>query len=110
MPTLLLAAISILLVGAPGRMRRGRRDPPVTSRTKKLASLPATSHVWALKPPVAFCSKRKAGVSPVFVWRSRTGTDVRKPTRPVLSRYSALVGVPDVGAGPRSPHEHGGHP
>ena len=56
MPTLPLAEMSMLLVGAPGRMRKGRREPPVTSRTKKLASLPATSQVWAVKPPLLFCS------------------------------------------------------
>ena len=51
MPTLPSALMSMLLVGAPGRMRKGRREPPVTSRTKKFASLPATSQVWAVKPP-----------------------------------------------------------
>ena len=35
----------MLLVGAPGRMRNGKRLPPVTSRTKKFASLPAMSQV-----------------------------------------------------------------
>src|SRR5437879_5416946 len=44
-PTSPLAEISIELVGAPGRMRKGKREPPVTSRTKKLASLPAMSQV-----------------------------------------------------------------
>src|SRR5262245_48744988 len=44
-PTFPLALMSILLVGAPGRIRNGRRDPLVTSRTKKFASFPATSQV-----------------------------------------------------------------
>ncbi len=34
-----------LLVGAPGRIRNGSLLPLVTSRTKKLVSLPATSQV-----------------------------------------------------------------
>src|SRR5438105_1361717 len=37
-PTFPVALISIELVGAPGRMRRGRREPPVTSRPNQLAS------------------------------------------------------------------------
>jgi len=37
--------MSMLLVAAPGRIRNGRRLPPVTSRMKKLASLPAMSQV-----------------------------------------------------------------
>jgi len=44
----------ILLTGRqhndPFRMRSGKVLPPVTSRTKKFASLPATSHVWAVNP------------------------------------------------------------
>ena len=40
----LLLMISMALVGAPGRIRRGSVLAPA-SRTKKLASLPATSHV-----------------------------------------------------------------
>src|SRR5207302_10017514 len=61
-PTSPLAEMSIELVGAPGRIRNGKREPPVTSRTKKLASLPAMSQVWAVKPPELFCSSRIAGV------------------------------------------------
>src|ERR1044072_3509312 len=56
-PTLPEALISTLLVGAPGRIRKGRRDPLVTSRTKKFASFPATSQVCAAKPPGLFCSE-----------------------------------------------------
>src|SRR5438067_11939930 len=41
MPTLPLALMSIELVGAPGRTRKGKREPPVTSRKKKLDSFPA---------------------------------------------------------------------
>ena len=44
-PTKPLAAISLLLVGAPGRIRKGKREPLVTSRTKKLASLAPISQV-----------------------------------------------------------------
>src|SRR5260221_9494545 len=51
MPTLPLALISTLLVGAPGRILKRRRLPPVTSRTKKLASFPAMSQGCAVKPP-----------------------------------------------------------
>src|SRR4029078_3902981 len=79
-PTLPLAAISIELVGAPGRMRKGKRDPLVTSRTKKFASLPATSHVCAVNPPELFCSIRIAGVSVVLTWISNTGVAVPSPT------------------------------
>src|SRR5882724_7116892 len=90
-PTLPLALMSIELVGAPGRMRKGRREPPVTSRTKKLASLPAMSQVWAVKPPELFCSRRMAGVLLVETCRSSTGVEVRKPTRPVESTKIELV-------------------
>ena len=62
MPTFPEAAMSTELVGAPGRMRNGRREPPVTSRTKKFASLPATSQVCAVNPPALVCSMRIAGV------------------------------------------------
>ena len=65
-PTKPLAEMSIELVGAPGRMRNGRREPPVTSRTNQLASLPAMSQVCAVKPPELFCSRRMAGVLLVF--------------------------------------------
>src|SRR6266404_6764655 len=92
-PTLPEALISIELVGAPGRMRKGKREPPVTSRTKKLASLPATSHVCAVNPPALVCSYRWAGVLLVVVCKSNTGVPVRSPTRPVLSTKIALVGA-----------------
>src|ERR1051326_5198208 len=95
-PTLPLALMSIELVGAPGRMRNGRREPPVTSRTKKFASLPAISHVCAVKPPELFCSRRSAGVLLVATCRSRTGVEVRKPTRPVLSTKIEFVEAPAV--------------
>ena len=80
-------------------MRRIRRDsllPPVTSRTKKFASLAPMSHVCAPQPPDAFCSKRTAGVLLVFMCRSSTGVDVRKPTRPVESTNRLLVAAPAV--------------
>src|SRR5262249_59885636 len=47
MPTLPEALMSTLLVGAPGRMRRGRREPPVMSRTYYFASLAPISHPLA---------------------------------------------------------------
>ena len=50
--------MSRLLVGAPGRMRNGSRLPPVKSRTKKFASLPAMSQVCAVKPPALVWSRR----------------------------------------------------
>ena len=65
MPTLPVDAISMLLVGAPGRMRNGSRLPPVTSRMKKFASLPAISQVCGEKPPLASCSRRMPGVLPL---------------------------------------------
>src|SRR4051812_16215355 len=95
-PTRPAALISMELVGAPGRMRNGRREPPVTSRTKKFASLPATSHVCAVKPPLLFCSRRIAGVLLVATWMSRTGVEVRRPRRPVLSTNTEFVGAPAV--------------
>ena len=85
MPTRPEAAMSRLLVGAPGRIRSGNRDPLVTSRTNQLASLPPMSHVCAVKPPLEFCSCRIAGVSLVLTCRSSTGVEVRKPILPVLS-------------------------
>src|SRR5262245_17216490 len=88
--------MSIELVGAPGRMRKESLEPPVTSRTKKLASLAPMSQVCAVKPPELFCSKRMAGVLLVLMWRSSTGVDVRRPTRPVLSTKIELVEAPAV--------------
>src|SRR6185295_14839304 len=96
MPTSPSEEMSTELVGAPGRMRKGRREPPVTSRTKKLASLPAMSQVCAVKPPELFCSRRMAGVLLVFTCRSSTGVEVRRPTRPVLSTKIELVAAPAV--------------
>jgi hypothetical protein len=65
-PTLPLALMSIELVGAPGRIRNGSREPDVTSRTKKFASFPAMSQVWDVNPPELFCSSRMPGVLLVF--------------------------------------------
>src|SRR5436305_973659 len=93
MPTLPLALMSMLLVGAPGRMRKGRREPPVTSRTKKFASLPAMSQVCAVKPPELFWSSRMAGVLLVATWMSSTGVLVCRPSRPVESTKTELVGA-----------------
>ncbi len=93
MPTLPLELMSIELVGAPGRMRKGSFEPLVTSRTKKLASLPAMSQVWAVKPPELFCSSRMAGVLLVATWMSSTGVAVRRPSRPVESTKIELVGA-----------------
>ena len=45
MPTLPSGSMKIELLGAPGLILRGRVLPLVTSRTKKLVSLPATSQV-----------------------------------------------------------------
>ena len=94
MPTLPLAEISIELVGAPGRMRKGRREPPVTSRTKKFASLAPMSQVCAPKPPAVVCSSRWAGVSLAVMCRSNTGVPVLIPTLPVLLTLSELAGAP----------------
>jgi hypothetical protein len=63
MPILPAELMSMLLVGAPGRTRNGNRLPPVTSRTKKFASLAPISQVCAVKPPELVCSYRCAGVS-----------------------------------------------
>ncbi len=93
-PTLPFAAMSIELVGAPGRMRNDSNEPPVTSRTKKLASLAPISHVCAVKPPELFCSRRIAGVSVVFACRSSTGVAVLIPTLPALLTRNAFAGAP----------------
>ena len=77
-------------------MRNESRLPPVTSRTKKFASLAPMSQVCAVKPPLLFCSKRMAGVSLVLMWRSRTGLELRKPTLPLLATKSDAVGAPAV--------------
>ena len=47
-------------MGAPGLILNDRREPFVASRTKKLASFPATSHVWGVKPEVPFWTNGKA--------------------------------------------------
>src|SRR5215217_2004274 len=94
MPTLPLAAMSIELVGAPGRIRKDKRDPPVRSRTKKLASLAPMSHVCAVKPPVEFCSSRIAGVSLVFACISNNGVAVRNPTLLLLPTLIELAEAP----------------
>src|SRR4028119_2103687 len=86
--------VRILRAAPPGRGRRGGREPPVTSRTKKFASLAPMSQVCAGKPPELFCSRRMAGVLLVWAWRSRIGVEVRKPTRPVLSMKIELVDAP----------------
>ena len=88
--------MSRLLVGAPGRIRNDSLLPPVTSRTKKFASLAPMSQVCAVKPPELFCSRRMAGVFDVLIWRSSTGVAVRKPTLPVLSTKIELVVAPAV--------------
>ena len=86
----------MLLVGAPGRMRNGSRLPLVTSRTKKFASLPAMSQVCTPQPPLAFCSRRCAGVLPVLICTSSAGDDVRSPSLPLLSTNIELVAAPAV--------------
>src|SRR5260221_14722023 len=92
MPTLPDALMSIELVGAPGRMRSGSREPPVTSRTNQLASFAPISHVCAVKPPPLVCSCRMAGVSVAVTWGLRTGALLPKPTLPVLATNRELVG------------------
>src|SRR5438105_12692806 len=92
MPTLPLALMSTELVGAPGRMRSGRREPPVTSRTNQFASLAPMSHVCAVKPPPLVCSWRTAGVSVAVMWRLSPGLLLPKPTLPVDAMKSEFVG------------------
>jgi hypothetical protein len=75
-------------------MRKDSRLPPVVSRTKKPASLPATSHVCAVKPPELSCSSLSAGVSERRWCIFRTGVVVPKPTLPVLSTYTVPVAAP----------------
>ncbi len=79
------ARMSRLEVGAPGRMRNGSFEPLVTSRMKKLVSLPATSQVWAVNPLLPSCSSRRVGVSPSLTCSSTTGVEVPKPSRPPSS-------------------------
>ena len=94
MPTLPEALMSMLLVGAPGRMRNGSRLPPVRSRTKKFASLAPISQVCAVKPLAVVCSSRCAGVSPVAMWMLSPGVAVRQSRScRRLSTNSELVGA-----------------
>ena len=75
-----------LSVGAPGRILNGIRELALlTSRTKKLASLPATSHVCAVKPLLPSCWRRSVGVSPSTTCSSTTGLLVPRPIRPPSS-------------------------
>ena len=85
MPTFSFPATTSDSDAAPGRMRKGRAEPLVTSRTKKPASLPARSQVWAVKPEEPSCSSRMVGVSPSLMWSSTTGVEVPKPMRPPSS-------------------------
>src|ERR1051326_2967783 len=84
--------MSIELVGAPGRMRKGRREPPVRSRTNQFASFAPMSHVCAVKPPPLVCSIRNAGVSVAVTWMFRPGLLLPKPTLPVEAMNSEFVG------------------
>ena len=97
MPTLPLAAMLRLLVGAPGRIRNGSGLPRVTSRMKKFASLQAMSQVYGEKTPLGYCSRRRAGVLLLRQCISSTGVDVPKQTLPAedtkieLARARALT-------------------
>src|ERR1051326_282343 len=95
-PTLPLAEMSTELVGAPGRMRSGRREPPVRSRTNQLASFAPMSHVCAVKPPPLVCSWRMAGVSVAVMCRFRPGELLPKPTLPLEAMNSEFVGAPAI--------------
>jgi hypothetical protein len=77
-------------------MRNGSCEPVVTLRTKKFASLPATSHVCAAKAAGVFCSNRMAGVSLVFICTSNTGVAVLKPILLLLATLSELANAPAV--------------
>src|SRR3989344_8518250 len=98
MPTAPEDAMSRLLVGAPGQLRKGRREPLVTSRTKKLASLAPMSQVCAVKPPADDCSSRMAGVLPGSVCTSSTGVAGRRASRPGELTYRPLLGAPALTA------------
>ena len=93
MPTLPLAAISMLLVGAPGRMRKGRRDAAGDIAHKEIRFVAGDVPGLGGEAAAAVCSSRCAGVLLVVMCRSNTGVDVRKPTLPVLSTKSELVGA-----------------
>src|ERR1043165_5874890 len=95
-PTLPLAEMSMELVGAPGRMRNGRREPLVRSRTNQFASFAPMSQVQAVKPPPLVCSWRMAGVSVAVMWRFRPGELLPKPTLPLEATKIEFVGAAAV--------------
>ena len=64
-------------------MRRLSLLPLVASRTKNPDSLPATSHVYGVKPDDPFFSRRNVGVLPSTACIVTTGVAVPKPTRPL---------------------------
>ena len=85
MPMSPSTSMKMLEVGASGRIRSGSCEPLVTSRMKKLVSLPATSQVCGWKPDEPSCCRRSVGVSPSMVWISTDGVDVPLPIRPPSS-------------------------
>src|ERR1043166_4160270 len=95
-PTWPLALMSMELVGAPGRMRKGRREPPVRSRRNQFASLAPMSHVCAVKPPPLVCSWRMAGVSVAVMCRFSPGLLLPKPTLPLEATKIEFVGAAAV--------------
>src|SRR5215831_3742889 len=96
MPTLPLVATSMLLVGAPGRIRKGNREPLVISRTNQLASFAPMSQVCAVNPPPLVCSIRNAGVSVAVTCTCNPGEELPMPTFPDEATNSELVGAPAI--------------
>ena len=86
--------MKIALSADPGLIRNGSLLPFVTSRMKKLASLAATSKLWAVKPLEPSWASRSVGVLPVTTWTSTLGVSVPIPTRPALLTVSALARAP----------------
>ena len=95
-PTLPPALISMLLVGAPGRILKGNREPLVISRTNQLASFAPMSQVCAVNPPPLLCSIRNAGVSVAVTWTCNIGEALPMPTFPDEATNSELVGAPAI--------------
>ena len=92
-PIFPFAAITKVLLGAPGLILNGSVLPLVTSLIKKLVSFPATSQLCGVKPSLPSCSMRMAGLLPVVICKSTTGAAVPKPTFPLSAIKKAFVGA-----------------
>ncbi len=85
----------MLLEGAPGKIRKGSVEPLVASRTKKLASFPATSQVWGRKARRAvLLQAQRRGVAALNV-------NVHDRSRGAQTQSSAIVHIERMAGGSR---------